>query len=229
MMTLRSKQWILLGLMLLSASLGAALKPTIFLSDELPEVHLDSMLPKAFGEWQELPVTLTQIVNPQQQETLEKIYSETLSRVYVNREGYGVMLSVAYGKNQNKALELHSPEVCYPAQGFALHDRHKASLNILGTDIQAIQLETNLGQRFEPVTFWNAIGNTVTSGTLQKRLVEFRYAMTGRIPDGFLVRVSSIDKDSSQAYAMQTRFANALMQAVTPQNRARFVGTPSAP
>ena len=97
MMTQRTKQWILLGLMLLSASLGAALKPTIFLSDELPAVHLDSMLPKAFGEWQELPVTLTQIVNPQQQETLEKIYSETLSRVYVNREGYGVMLSVAYG------------------------------------------------------------------------------------------------------------------------------------
>jgi EpsI family protein len=228
-MNLRTKQWILLGLMLLSAGLGAALKPTIFLSDELPPVHLEEMVPKAFGEWQELPLTMTQIINPQQQETLELIYSETLSRSYVNAQGYRVMLSIAYGKNQNKALELHSPEVCYPAQGFSLHDRRKTNLNILGKDIQAIQLETNLGQRYEPVTFWNAIGATVTSGTLQKRMVEFRYAMTRRIPDGILVRVSSIDKETANAYAMQTRFANDLIQAIAPQNRARFVGTLSAP
>jgi EpsI family protein len=228
-MNLRTKQWILLALMLVSAGLGAALKPTIFVSDELPPVDLQGMVPKTFGEWQELPVTMTTIINPQQQETLEKIYSETLTRSYANALGYRVMLSIAYGKNQNKALELHSPEVCYPAQGFTLTDRHKASVSIMGKNIQATQIETNLGQRFEPVTFWTAVGTTVPSTTLQKRLVEFRYAITGRIPDGFLVRVSSIDKDTPNAYAMQTRFADALMQAITPQNRSRFVGDLPAP
>ena len=223
-MNLRTKQWILLALMLVSAGLGAALKPTIFVADELPAVNLQAMVPKDFGEWHELPVIMTQVINPQQQETLEAIYSETLSRTYGNAQGYRVMLSIAYGKNQNKALELHSPEVCYPAQGFTLNDRHKATLDILGKTIAATQIETNLGQRFEPVTFWTTIGTTVPSSTLQKRLVEFRYAITGRIPDGFLVRVSSIDKQTPNAYAMQARFAHDLIQAIAPQNQPRFAG-----
>jgi EpsI family protein len=223
-MKLQTKQWILLALMLVSAGLGAALKPTIFVSDLLPAVDLQAMVPKDFGEWHELPVTMTQVINPQQQETLERIYSETLSRTYGNAQGYRVMLSIAYGKNQNKALELHSPEVCYPAQGFTLIDAHKTTLDILGKTIPANQIETSQGQRFEPVTFWSAVGTTVPATLMQKRFVEFRYAITGRIPDGFLVRVSSIDKDTPNAYAMQARFAHDLMQAIAPQNQPRFVG-----
>jgi EpsI family protein len=225
-MALSIKKWLLLALMLLSAGLGAALRPTLFLADELPPVDLKTMIPSSFGEWQELPHAMTQIVNPQQREILERIYSETLSRTYTNAEGYRVMLSVAYGKNQSKGLELHSPEVCYPAQGFMLTNRKKVELEIMGTQLQSTRLETTLGQRFEPVTFWTAIGDAVPYGTFQKRLVELRFAMTGRIPDGILVRVSSIDPQTEQAYAMQTRFANAMIAAIAPEHRSRFVGKP---
>jgi EpsI family protein len=214
-MSLPIKKWLLLALMLLSAGLGATLQPTIFLADELPAVDLKTMIPTAFGDWQELPLTMTQIVDPQQKETLERIYSETLSRTYANAQGYRIMLSIAYGKNQNKGLELHSPEVCYPAQGFMLTNRKKSELQILGMQLQSTRLETNLGQRFEPVTFC----------TMQKRLLEFRYAIAGRIPDGFLVRVSSIDRETDAAYAMQASFANELISAIAPNHRHRFVGS----
>jgi hypothetical protein len=60
---------------------------------------------------------------------------------------------------------------------------------------------------------------------MQKRLLEFRYAITGRIPDGFLVRVSSIDRETQQAYAMQMRFANEMIAAIAPEHRQRFVGS----
>ena len=223
-MSLNFKKWLLLALMLLSAGLGASLRPTIFLADELPTVDLKTMIPRAFGDWQELPQTLTQIVDPQQKETLERIYSETLVRTYANAQGYRIMLSIAYGKNQNKGLELHSPEVCYPAQGFMLTDRKKTMLQIQGQQLQSTRIETHLGQRFEPVTFWTAIGDTVTSGTMQKRLLEFRYAIAGRIPDGFLVRVSSIDRETEQAYVMQARFADEMIAAIAPEHRKRFVG-----
>jgi EpsI family protein len=224
-MTLSIKKWLLLALMLLSAGLGAALRPTLFLADELPTINLSAMIPTAFGEWQELPLTMTQIVNPQQRETLERVYSETLSRTYVNADGYRVMLSVAYGKNQSKGLELHSPEVCYPAQGFMLTNRYKAELRIMSKPLQSTRLETNLGQRYEPVSFWMAIGDSVTYGSVQKRLVELRYAMTGHIPDGMLVRVSSIDRETERAYATQARFANEMIAAIAPENRHRFVGS----
>jgi EpsI family protein len=171
-----------------------------------------------------MPETLTQIIDPQQKETLDKIYSETLSRTYTNGKGYRIMLSIAYGRSQNKDLDLHSPEVCYPAQGFMVSNSKKTEIDVLGAPVQLTRIETHLGQRYEPVSFWMSIGSTVTNNTLERRLAEFRYAITGRIPDGVLVRVSSIDRDPSVAYAMQTRFANDLMAGISPAQRGRFMG-----
>ncbi len=61
-------------------------------------------------------------------------------------------------------------------------------------------------------------------GTTQKRLVDLRYGLTGRIPDGLIFRVSSIDGDPVRAYGIQTQFANQLLQAVTPAQRKRLSG-----
>jgi len=94
----------------------------------------------------------------------------------------------------------------------------------LGKPIAATRLETNLGQRHEPVTYWNVIGSNVTTSLLDKRLTDLRYTLTGRIPDGILVRVSSIDKATDNAYAVQRQFAAELMQAIAPENRNRFMG-----
>jgi EpsI family protein len=134
------------------------------------------------------------------------------------------MLSIAYGKNQSKALELHVPEICYPAQGFALLHKRKFLLNLSGNSILATRLQTNLDQRFEPVTYWTVVGDQITTNALEKRLTEMRYAMHGQIPDGMLVRVSSIDKNSDKAYALQSSFARDLIQAISPDHRSRFAG-----
>jgi EpsI family protein len=223
-MKLSFKNIVLLVLMLLSAGLGAALRPTIFMANERPPIDLKSMVPTAFGDWQEQLNMSAQIVDPQQQETLDRIYSQVLTRAFVNSQGYRIMLSIAYGKNQSKSLELHSPEVCYPAQGFAVADKQKATLNLLGKPIAATRLKANLGERHEPITYWNVIGTHITTSLVDKRLIDLRYTLTGRIPDGLLVRVSSIDKATDNAYAVQHQFATELMQAIAPENRDRFMG-----
>jgi EpsI family protein len=223
-MKLSFKNIILLALMLLSAGLGAALRPTIFLADERAPIDLNVMVPTAFGDWREQLTMSAQIVDPQQQETIDRIYSQTLSRTFVNSAGYRIMLSIAYGKNQNKSLELHSPEVCYPAQGFQVAAKQQTTLNLSGKPIAVTRLETALGPRHEPVTYWNVIGNKVTTSLLSKRLIDFRYSITGRIPDGILVRVSSIDTFTDNAYAVQNQFLTEMIQAISPQNRDRFVG-----
>lgn len=117
-MKLSIRNVVLLALMLLSAGLGAALRPNISLADESAPIDLKAMVPTAFGDWQEQLNLSNQIVDPQQQKKLDEIYSQTLSRTYINRQGYRIMLSIAYGKNQSDALQLHRPEICYPAQGF---------------------------------------------------------------------------------------------------------------
>ena len=217
----------LLLLMLLSAGMASALRPTISLADERTPINLKAMVPTAFGDWQEQLNMSAAIVDPTQKELLDKIYSETLTRTYVNRAGYRIMLSIAYGKNQSDALQLHKPEVCYPAQGFALLAKQAGSLDLLGKPIAATRLQTRLGQRFEPITYWTVVGDHVTKGGIDKKLTEMRYALTGRIPDGMLVRVSSIDLANDNAYAMQSQFSKQLLQAIAPELRNRFAGDPA--
>ncbi len=212
------------ALMLLVGVLANAFQPTIYMAEERPPIDLKAMVPTTFGEWREIPYVSTQIINPEQQETLERIYSETLSRVYVNREGYRVMLSIAYGKNQKKGLELHKPEVCYPAQGFDVDSKVSGTLDLLGRSIPATRLVTSLGPRNEPVTYWTVVGDRITAGSLSKRWVETRYGLDNRIPDGMLVRVSSIDKNPDTAFGFQANFSAAMVGAIKPTIRSRFAG-----
>lgn len=223
-MTLVLKNIILLVLMLIAAVLGMQLRLTTTIADELPPIDLQTMVPTAFGSWKEQLNSSNQIVDPNKKQELEEIYSETLSRTYINTEGYRIMLSIAYGKNQRRKLQLHRPEVCYPAQGFAVSSNRPGKLGLNGQSIAVTRLETSLGQRYEPLTYWAMVGDHVTADQNEKRLVEVGYAMRGRIPDGMIIRISSIDKDTASAYAIQTQFANALVQAIAPEHRSRFAG-----
>ena len=221
------KSLVLLALMLLSAAMATVLRPTISLADERPPISLKAMVPKEFGDWQEMLTMSAQIIDPQQKQLLDEIYSETLTRTYINKAGYRIMLSIAYGKNQSDALQLHKPEICYPAQGFMLLDNQRGTLDLLGKPIPATRLMTSLGQRFEPITYWTVVGDHVTKSGIDKKLTEMRYAVGGRIPDGMLVRVSSIDTGTENAYAMQRQFAAQMVQAIAPDIRNRFAGDPA--
>ena len=218
------KKIILLALMLMSSVLAVAMRPTIRLADERPPIDLKTMVPTAFGDWHEQLGQSPQVINLQQKQMLDATYSQTLSRTYVNRDGYRIMLSIAYGKNQSDALQLHQPEDCYPAQGFVLRTKQMGTLDLLGRQIPAIRLTTSLGQRFEPITYWAVVGDQVTTLGIPKKLIEFHYAIHNRIPDGMLIRLSSIDSDVGSAYLLQNRFAFAMVEAIAPEHRIRFAG-----
>lgn len=216
---------LLIAGLMFAASVGAMVaRPTTKLSEQGPAISLETMIPKQFGDWREEPQRIVQVVNPQTQELLEKLYSQTLARTYVNAEGYGIMLSLAYGSDQRGALQAHKPEVCYPAQGFTLHSNEASQLATPFGAIPTRRLFTSRGARQEPVTYWFTVGDKAVQGKLQKRLVDLRYGLTGRIPDGMLFRVSSIDPDQTRANQMQDQFIKQLLQAVSPAERKRLSG-----
>lgn len=221
------KNLLLLSLMVASAALAAAMRPTASLADERPTIDLAAMVPGEFGGWKEQFNVAVQIVDPEMQQTIDEIYTQTLTRNYIDANGYRVMLSIAYGKNQSDNLQLHKPEVCYPAQGFKLESLERVPLNLLDQSISTTRLETHLGQRFEPVTYWTVVGDHVTTTGVNKKLTEMRYGLRGRVPDGMLVRVSSIDRDSPRAHRIQADFAAAMVAAIAPEHRARFAGVSS--
>jgi len=211
--------------LMLAASVGAVVaRPTQKMADERPAISLATMIPQQFGDWREAPLAYAQVINPQTQELLDKLYTEILSRTYVNAEGYHIMLSLAYGSDQRGSLQAHKPEVCYPAQGFTLQKSDPGTLATPFGDIPVRRLFGNLGAREEPVTYWFTVGDQAVQNTTQKRLVDLRYGLTGRIPDGLIFRISSIDGNQARAYQVHGHFANQLLQAVTPAERMRLSG-----
>lgn len=223
---------VLLAALMVFASVGGfAARPSVKSGNGAPKYLLDQMVPRQFGAWRALPEDSAQVVNPQTREILDKLYSQVLSRTYVNANGYRVMLSLAYGDDQRGDLQAHKPEVCYPAQGFALHSSAEGAVATPFGNIAARRLSTSLGPRKEPVTYWFTFGETAVKGKFQQRLVEIRLGLTGQIPDGLLFRVSSIDEDTTRAYRMQDSFVADLLKAIPTQDRQRLsgLGGPPAP
>jgi EpsI family protein len=219
-----------IAILMFAASVGAIVaKPGAKLANEQPALSLEGMVPKQFGDWREEPQRFVQVVNPQTQELLDKLYSQVLTRTYVNAGGYRILLSIAYGSDQRGAMQMHKPEVCYPAQGFVLEKNDAGSLVTALGEIPVRRLLTTLGPRREPVTYWFTIGDTAIRGKLEKRLADLRYGLTGRIPDGMLFRISSIDPDPAQAFRIQDQFVDQLLAAVSVDDRKRLSGLGGPP
>ena len=221
-MTIWLRNILLLAFMLAASGLALALRPTEKIAG--PAVDLEVMIPRSFGEWREEEQKSVQIVDPQQQEMIDKIYTQTLSRTYINNQGYRIMLAIAYGDDQRDAMQTHYPEVCYPAQGFALENKQSGTLTTANGLIPVTRILTSLGPRHEPVTYWTTIGDRVVRSGIQKKFAEMSYGLNGKIPDGMLIRVSSIDTDATNAYEMQTQFADRMLGALTPEYRAKLNG-----
>ncbi len=219
------RNFVLMALMVVAAVLAPQLRATTSLADQRPPIDLENMVPRQLGEWREQTGMAVQLVNPEVQANVNRLYSQTLSRIYLNPEGYRIMLSIAYGKDQSDALQVHAPEACYPAQGFQVRSKERFLLDMPDRTFPATRLMTALGQRFEPVTYWVVLGDDVTRGGVDKKLREMRYSLLEQtMPDGMLVRVSSIDRDAQKAFDLQRAFATALVNAIAPENRSRFAG-----
>lgn len=218
--------WVL-GLLMLTSSVSALLlRPKEYVAQEHAPVVLSEIFPQSFGEWREDPQRLIEVVDPQTRELLDRIYSDTLDRRYIDKSGYEIMLSVAYGTDQRlrNSLAAHKPEVCYPAQGFSIRDKQPVDLKTRFGTIPAVHFFATLNARQEPVTYWFTVGQTAPHPGLQRRWIEIEYGLTGRIPDGMLVRVSSIDPDPSHAYAMHQLFVDELLASINKKQRTRIAG-----
>lgn len=219
----------ILGLCMLAASVApAALRWGGQHAERPSAIDLDTVVPREFGAWRERPA-IAQVVDPQSKELIDKLYRQVLSRTYVDDRGNFVMLTIAYGNDQRGSLEVHRPEVCYPAQGFTVGPTASGDLNTRYGAITVRRLDTSLGTRKEPVTYWTTIGTSVVEGRIQKRVVELNAALTGKVPDGMLVRVSSLDSDPARAWRVQAEFVDALVHSMSPDARLRVAGLRSTP
>jgi EpsI family protein len=216
---------VILGLAMAGTSaLTGALTPKQKVADARADFSLDAMIPKTFAGWSVDSSVVPLAPDPTQKELIAALYDQTLSRTYVNAQGQRVMLSIAYGGDQSKQLQLHLPEVCYVAQGFDMVKDRRDELGTRFGQVPVKRLVARQNARNEPITYWVTIGDKAVMSGIDQKMQRFVYGLSGRIPDGMLVRVSTIDANETGAYRVQDRFVNQLLDALNPQARARLMG-----
>lgn len=215
---------VLFVLMASTAVVTHGVAPTTKMADKRVRFDLDTQIPKAFGDWQLDPTVVPLQVDPDTQARLNRIYNQTLSRTYINREGERVMLSMAYGGDQSDQMGLHKPETCYSAQGFDVRSNVSSEVDLPQGMLPVRQLLAVAGGRSEPITYWVTIGDKVTRSGIDQRLEELRIGLTGTVPDGMLVRVSTIDTDTKHAFRIQKDFVRSLISSLPAQDRKRLIG-----
>ena len=221
---------LLIGLaMLAAAGLAVALTPRLKLADQGQTIRLEAMIPKQFGEWELEETMASLIVSPDVQALLDSIYSQTLTRNYVNDKGERIMLSIAYGNDQSYSSQVHRPEMCYPAQGFEIKSMSKDSIDFSGAKLPVMKIVATQGPRIEPITYWVMIGDSAVRGNMEQHFARLRYGLTGKIPYGLVVRVSTISANESQSYRTQEQFVRDMLGAVPPEYHKVLTGVPMTP
>lgn len=224
-MKLPLRNALLLLLMLTAAGMAIAMRPTYKLAELGPKLDLETIVPKQFADWAIDPRVVPISVSPDVQEKLDAIYDQTLSRTYINGQGQQIMLSIAYGGDQSgDKSQVHRPEFCYASQGFQLNNKFESQITLEQTTLPVRRLTATQAGRIEPITYWITVGDQVTLPGIGRKLIQMRYGITGQVPDGMLVRVSSLDPDSEKAYQLQDRFVRDLLAVIGEQDRARIFG-----
>jgi EpsI family protein len=188
------------------------------------KLKLDTAIPDHFAGWSRFESN--QIVAPESENSLSRqLYSQSVARLYARGDDAFAMLLIAYGDTQSDTLQLHRPEVCYPAFGMEVTENRPVHIavapqvSIPGRDLVAINAE-----RQEFITYWTRIGQALPTSGSEQRAAKLRNAMAGFIPDGVLTRVSTIADDPTKAFASNQQFIADLLAAVRPVVRRVLTG-----
>ncbi len=210
--------------MLAAVGLAAALTPNQKMADQGPVVDLEAIIPSQFGEWRKQETLDALVLSPQVESLMGKIYNQLLTRNYINNKGHRIMLSIAYGGTQNTVMQVHRPEMCYPAQGFVVGAVTKDVIDIDGNKLPVMKLVATQGLRVEPITYWVMIGESAVRGGLDQSLARVKYGLTRTIPYGILIRVSTISTNETQSYQIEEDFVRAMLGAMPAQARRVLTG-----
>lgn len=185
------------------------------------------IIPQSFADWNEYDAKKSLVIDPNMQANLEKIYTQTFERTFINNSGKFIMLSLSYGPDQRDGMNVHRPEFCYPAQGFEIINSQDEVLNIKQRNIPLRKLETLNGDRKEFVSYWMLMDKQPYIGSFERKLIQLKTALRGETPDGLLFRVSSIGQNASTEYDLQNQFVNALINDIEATKLKFVIGTNS--
>ncbi|WP_047393355.1 exosortase-associated protein EpsI, B-type [Chitinibacter sp. ZOR0017] len=218
---------LLVAVMMFTAGIAAhTLVPTESIAVKR-NLKLANALPEQFGDWKIDPNQPVIEVPAEMQATINKIYSDTISRTYINQAGQRVMIVIAYGKDQGDQNAVHRPEVCYPAQGFTVGQSRREQVRVGEKSLNVVKLLAKQDQRHEPITYWITVGEYQVASGQQAKIAQLKYGLSGKVADGLLFRVSSLGADEMAEYKLQERFITELYAVLQEPVKSWLYGVAS--
>jgi EpsI family protein len=217
---LSRRQMLIGGAFLAAATTSLVLKPRRT-ENLLGTAKLDDLVPKQFAGWQFN--TASGLVLPPADQLRDKLYSQLLTRVYARDGQPPVMLLIAYSGAQDGTIQVHRPEVCYPAAGYRLTQIEPHTLALapgVAVPSRAILAETDM--RREQLVYWTRLGGHFPRSWAEQRTAVIAENFAGTIPDGVLVRLSSAG--NGMTTPVLDEFARDLYRAVGPRMRQVLLG-----
>ena len=190
--------------------------------DYLGKDKLDDIIPKKFGAWSF--VSASGLVTAPEDQMQRLLYSQLITRVYT-AEGYSpIMMLLAQSASQTGVLQVHRPEVCYSAGGYALSPVVEHDIPIGGKRLRTNLLSASADGRTEHIIYWTRVGDHLPISWGQQRWAVAEDNMRGIIPDAVLARVSTILQDRDAATASIEKFTGDLLRAISPEARRVLIG-----
>ncbi|HET9629107.1 MAG TPA: EpsI family protein [Novosphingobium sp.] len=209
------------GVYLLAAGLALARQPNRR-RPRLARGALEGMVPNEVGSWRYAGTD--GVVLPTYDELRDRLYDNIVSRNYASVSAPPVMLMLAYNSEQDGVLQIHRPETCYTAGGYALSSVQTIPLQIApGRSIGANQFVATTPDRIEYVLYWTREGNRIPSSWLGQKRDLLLANLDREVPDGMLVRVSTLD-GGENAHEVLARFVQSLITSASPRLRNLLVG-----
>jgi EpsI family protein len=212
------------GACLAAAAAGTALKPRRE-APLLKGAKLATVVPASFGDWVSEDMGDPLAINGEG--TLSaKLYNELVVRQYMNEKAQLAITALfAYGGRQSDELQLHRPEICYPAFGYDVLRNEPILLPVGGAaTVPARKLLAQQDGRQESIIYWSRMGEALPQDGGQQRKARLEIAMQGIIPDGLLSRFSIVGDDPGLDWASIGAFVAELIAAIAPNRRNVLVG-----
>lgn len=208
------------GAFLAAAAAGFAFQPHRK-EKLLGNAKLDNLVPEQIGAWRF--EAASGLVLPPQDQLRDQIYSQLLTRVYVRDDGASVMLLIAYSGSQDGVLQVHRPEVCYPASGYRLSALTPHQVPVApGVTLPSRYIVAEADTRREQLIYWTRLGEYFPTRWSEQKTAVIAENLAGIIPDGVLVRISSVTPGDGKP--LFDAFARDLYRSVGPQMRQVLVG-----
>lgn len=210
------------GILCLASAIAYARTPVPH-SSAISKKGFEALIPDQVGKW--TFETSSGLVLPPPDAMSDRLYDNLVTKIYASPDSSPMMLLVAYSNTQDGVLQVHRPEVCYPAGGYELTPTRRLTIaDGVGGKFPANLFTASRPGREEHVLYWTRIGQDFPLGWRDQRLAVIRANLEGNIPDGILVRVSTIAGTVDEALPHLLQFAAQLNRSMPAKGRALLTG-----